>query len=68
MKREELLRNLRAMARESGCLLVLHREGASHEIWRFGSAQFSMPRHKDIKKMTAKEILKRCEEQAGRLK
>ena len=55
MKREALLAYLRL----HGCELV--REGGSHSIWRnrdTGEIQ-AVPRHKEVKRFTAKSICRR---------
>jgi mRNA interferase HicA len=57
MKRTALEKQLRKRAEAMGLEMVFVREGGAHTIWRIGSYQFSIPRHKDINEITARAIL-----------
>lgn len=39
---------------------VLARNGASHDIFTNGEKEIIVPRHREIKEITAKEILKKA--------
>jgi hypothetical protein len=57
MKRTDLLRHLR----RTGC--VFHREGSRHSIWLNLANQkiAAVPRHNEIKDLTARKICKELE-------
>lgn len=58
MKRTELLRSLRQQAKASGTSFELVRQGAGHEVWRFGSVMVTVPRHREINERTAQGIIR----------
>jgi mRNA interferase HicA len=65
MRRRDLLARITKAAAERDLKLDQVREGASHTIFRVGSAQFSMPRHSEINEMTARSIMKYLETELG---
>lgn len=50
---------MRRAARERGAQLWLEREGAEHEVWRFGDVRVTVPRHREINERLARALLKR---------
>ena len=50
------------MATAGGTDMALVREGASHTIFRVGTAVFPIPRHSEINERTAQSILKQAAE------
>lgn len=62
MKRGDLVKRLRQTAKAKGLELETVREGANHTLYRIGSKQFPVPRHREINEMTAQGILKQAEE------
>jgi predicted RNA binding protein YcfA (HicA-like mRNA interferase family) len=56
MKRKELERNLRTL----GWRIVRH--GSYHDVWASDGDEIAVPRHNEIKKYTAKMILKIAKE------
>ncbi len=58
MKRAELLRNLRTVAKAHAVELALVREGGAHSVYRCGPVQFTIPRHTEINENTARGILR----------
>lgn len=61
MKRRDLLRQLRRMARDRGVDYV-EREGGRHSVVCVGEAMVTVPRHREINEMTARNILRTVEE------
>lgn len=57
MKRTDLLRKLRAIAKAKGLQLVEVRDRGDHEILRVGDKQVSVPRHREINEITAGKII-----------
>ena len=55
MKRKDLIKKLK----ENGW--YFKRQGGEHEIYTDGIASVSVPRHKEISELTAKEILKQTD-------
>ena len=58
MKRVELLALISKAAADAGCDFYEVREGGSHTVYRYGSQQFTVPRHKEINELTARGILR----------
>lgn len=57
VKRRDLLKQLRALAKANG--VEYHEiEGGSHTKVEFGGRQTTVPRHNEINEITAKAILK----------
>ena len=63
MKRAELLKRLRETAQANGLELVHVREGGNHTVYRIGTYQFPIPRHREINELTAQGTLKRASEE-----
>ena len=62
MKKRDLIKQLRVIARESGLEFGLVREGRNHEIWSIGSDRLVIPRHREINERTAQAILSHAQE------
>lgn len=62
MKREKLLRRVARTARSRGVTWRLDRQGANHEVWRCGSVEVTVPRHREINEITAIGILTSLED------
>lgn len=58
MKRRDLLRHLRDLAKVSGVGFDLVRNGAAHDVFQLGDFMITMPRHREINERTAQGILK----------
>jgi len=58
VRRTELLKALRKLARAHAVDLELLREGGAHSVYRCGPAQFTVPRHTEINENTARAILR----------
>ncbi len=65
MRRAELLRRIGRAAKRKQLAWSKEREGKRHEIWRCGSTEFPVPRHKEINEMTAEAIMKDLEDELG---
>lgn len=57
MKRTDLLKQLRAIAKQKG-LQYEESEGGRHTKVVIGTSQTAVPRHNDINELTAKGIIK----------
>ena len=57
MRKRELIKRLRLIARERDLEFGLVREGRNHEMWRIGNARLVIPRHREINERTAQGIL-----------
>jgi len=66
MKREKLLRWVARTARTRGVTWKLDRQGANHEVWRYGSMEVTVPRHREINEITAIGTLTSFEEVLGK--
>jgi hypothetical protein len=62
MRKRELLKRLRHMARASGTDLQFLREGGNHEIWVLGGQRLVIRRHSDINERTVQAILELAQE------
>lgn len=60
MKRTDLIKRLRKIAKASGSELVLT-EGGSHTKAAIGNRMTVIPRHNEINEITAKAILRQME-------
>jgi mRNA interferase HicA len=58
VRRAELLRTLKTVARSHGAELQQVREGGSHTVFRCGPVQFTVPRHTEINERTARALLR----------
>jgi mRNA interferase HicA len=66
VKRDELIRKVSKAARRSEVKFELLREGGRHSIYRCGSQQVTLPRHREINEMTAVGIMADLEDELGR--
>ena len=62
MKKRDLIKLLRAIAKAADTDLELVREGANHEVWTIGDERLVIPRHREINEHTAKGIITKAEE------
>jgi mRNA interferase HicA len=62
MKKRDLVKHLRAVARATGTDLLFVREGANHEVWAIAGERLVIPRHREINELTARAIIRRAEE------
>jgi hypothetical protein len=53
------------VAEASGVTLEFARHGSRHDIWRVGSTQFSMPRHREIGDRLALAVRQLLEAELG---
>jgi len=58
LKRTDLVRRIAKAAAARGIEFVLVREGGGHSIYRYGSQNVVIPRHREINEMTARGILR----------
>ena len=58
MKRTDLLGKISKAAANAGIRFDLVREGGSHTIYRYGSQNVVIPRHREINEQTARGILR----------
>jgi mRNA interferase HicA len=58
VKRVELLKTIRKAAKIGGVEFVLVREGSEHSVYRYGTQQVVVPRHRELNEITARAILK----------
>lgn len=61
MKRRDLIKALADIAEEKGVAFVWVREGGSHSVYRFGSANVAIPRHADINERLARAIIREAQ-------
>lgn len=59
MKKRDLEQELRKMAKTNGCEFLIV-GGASHDTYRFNGLLIAIPRHTEINRFTARDILKDC--------
>ncbi len=62
MKKRDLIRQLREIAKAADTELGFIREGANHEIWTIGGQRLVIPRHREINERTAQGIIKKAKE------
>lgn len=62
MKRTKLMQEIAKQARAANIEWTFVRQGANHELWRFGTLPVTIPRHADINERTAQGILRAIEE------
>jgi mRNA interferase HicA len=58
VKRVDLINKISKAAAEAGVTFEKVREGGSHTIFRYGSQNIVVPRHKEINELTARGILR----------
>jgi len=62
VKRRNLVRQLRIIARSGDTEFRFVREGRRHEIWMIGGERVYIPRHRKITEHTARAILEEARE------
>ncbi|MEQ4301385.1 hypothetical protein ABNF97_08340 [Plantactinospora sp. B6F1] len=65
MKRVDLIKKIGAAAAHAGKEFALLREGGSHSIFRCGSQNIVIPRHREINEHTARGIMRDLDNQLG---
>jgi mRNA interferase HicA len=63
--RNELLRKIRKAAANKDVGFELVREGGSHSIYRCGSQNVVIPRHREINELTARAIMRDLDSELG---
>lgn len=66
MKRDELIREIRKAAKAKGLDFELIRSGGAHDVFRCGTKQVSIPRHREIGPKMAFEIRAQLEPVLGK--
>lgn len=62
MKKRDLIKHLREIAKAAETELGFIREGANHEIWTIGGQRLVIPRHREINERTAQGIINKAKE------
>jgi hypothetical protein len=62
VKKQDLMKKLRAIAKAADKDLDLVRQGANHEIWTIGSERLVIPRHREVNEHTAQGIIRKAQE------
>ncbi len=62
MKKTELIKRLRKIAKASDTELAFVREGKAHEHWSIADQRLIIPRHSEINERTAAGIIKVAKE------
>jgi mRNA interferase HicA len=62
VKRADLIRALRQRAQRRGVEFVLLRHGGRHDVFLFGSTRIEVPRHREIREMLARAIIRACDD------
>lgn len=65
MGRNELLRRIRRAAADKDVGFELVREGGNHSIYRCGSQNVVIPRHREINELTARSIMRDLDDELG---
>jgi len=65
VKRRDLVRLIADAARRRGMTWELVREGSAHEVWALDGRRITVPRHREIKEVTARAVLQAFEEELG---
>jgi hypothetical protein len=66
MKRDQLFREIRRAVKVAGIGLELVREGSAHQIFRCGTVQIAVPRHRELGQKVALEIRGQLEPVLGK--
>ncbi|MBO0880048.1 MAG: type II toxin-antitoxin system HicA family toxin [Mycobacterium sp.] len=66
MKRSDLLRKIRKAAQQAEIAFELVRQGGAHEIYRCGSRQVTVPRHREINEYTAQGTMSDLDDVLGK--
>jgi len=62
VKRRDLLKQLRSIAKATDTDFRLLRQGANHELWTIMNQRLVIPRHREINEHTARSIIKLAKE------
>ncbi len=62
MKKRDLVKRLRKIAKAGNTELTFVREGGNHEIWTIRGERIVIPRHREINEHTANGIIKKAQE------
>ena len=62
MKKRDLIKRLRVIAKSGDVELDFVREGANHEIWTLGGERFVIPRHREVNERSAEGIIRKAQE------
>lgn len=62
MKKRDLIKQLRKIARSADMDFEFVREGGSHEIWSLGDERIVIPRHRETNERLAKGIIAKAKE------
>ena len=65
MKKQELMKRLRKIARSEQIPFHIARQGGKHEVHQFGTAKLTIPRHAEINERLARAILQQAEQEVG---
>lgn len=66
MNRRDLVGTIARAAKEAGLRWQLLRDTGAHEIWSLDGQRLSIPRHREINEVTAREIMKDLEDKLGK--
>ncbi len=66
MKRADLIRKITEAAAGKGIDMALVREGGKHSIYRCGTQNVSIPRHREINEHTARGIMRDLDDVLGK--
>ena len=65
MKRNDLIREIRAAAKAKGIEFKLARHGANHDVWSCDGLTVPIPRHREIGSRTLLDIRRELEPKLG---
>lgn len=66
MKRADLIQEITEAAAGKGIDMALVREGGKHSIYRCGTQNVSIPRHREINEYTARGIMRDLDDVLGK--
>jgi hypothetical protein len=66
VKRQDLISKVGAAASSAGLCWHLERQGANHEVWQLGTTRIAVPRHRELKELTALSIFRNLESELGK--
>jgi hypothetical protein len=66
MKRLALIRKVADASRHAGLSWQLRREGRGHEIWQLEQTLVAIPRHRELKELTAISVFRKLEQELGK--
>lgn len=65
MKHRDLIQKIRKAASIHGVSLEMLRQKGSHQMWRCGSTQVTIPKHNEVNERTTEGICKTLEAEFG---